>query len=195
MQKQPSPSPFLRLWERPDSLVNGLLPRLAGSEKLGQAPPLERGLSTRRRMLSGGPKWLIVRGSPGRGLQIAIFWVSACSVVRMAFLESLAEVFRVKAASPCLTSGVLESLQNVGAGWGPPWSWPNSPEGERGLLKTPQGSRIPSPSGRPFSGSVQGVRESALPSRTVWSQTPLPGVADPLPGVAGTGQGSGPPSR
>ena len=36
------------------------------SEKLGQAPPLWKGacLSTRRRMLSGGPKWLIVRGVP-----------------------------------------------------------------------------------------------------------------------------------
>ena len=50
-------------------------------------PPSGKGLPTRRRMLSGGPKWLIVRGSPGRGLQIAIFWVSACSVVRRAFLE------------------------------------------------------------------------------------------------------------
>ena len=50
-------------------------------------PPLKRCLPTRRRMLSGGPKWLIVRGSPGRGLQIAVFWVSACSVVRRAFLE------------------------------------------------------------------------------------------------------------
>ena len=69
------------------SLVNGLPARVAGSENLGQAPPLERGLPTRRRMLSGGPKRLIVRGSPGRGLQIAIFWVSACSVVRRAFLE------------------------------------------------------------------------------------------------------------
>ena len=59
--------------ERPDSLVNGLPARLAGSENLGQAPLLERGLPTRRPTLSGGPKWLIVRGSPGRGLHIAIF--------------------------------------------------------------------------------------------------------------------------
>ena len=70
-----------------DSLANGLPARLAGSENLGQAPCVERGLPTRRRMLSGDPKWLIVRGSPGRGLKIAIFWVSACSVVRRAFLE------------------------------------------------------------------------------------------------------------
>ena len=36
----------------------------------GQAPPLERGLPTRRRMLTGGLKQLIVRGSEG-GLQEA----------------------------------------------------------------------------------------------------------------------------
>ena len=62
-------SGFLRvLWcGGPDSLVNGLPARLAGSENLGQAPRLERGLPTHHRMLSGGPKWLIVRGSPGRG--------------------------------------------------------------------------------------------------------------------------------
>ena len=48
---------------------------------LGQAPLPEKGLPTRRRMLSGGPKWLIVRGSPGGGLEIANFWVSACSAV------------------------------------------------------------------------------------------------------------------
>ena len=41
----------------------------------GQTPPSKQGLPTRRRMLSGGSKWLIVRGSPGRGLEIAIFWV------------------------------------------------------------------------------------------------------------------------
>ena len=87
MQKRPPPLPSLPPWERPDSLVNGLPARLAGSENLGQAPRLERGLPTRRRMLSGGPKCLIVRGSPGRGLQIPIFWVSAVSVVRRAFLE------------------------------------------------------------------------------------------------------------
>ena len=54
---------------------------------LGSGPSSKRGFPTRRRMLSGGPKCLIVRGSPGQGLEIAIFWVSAWSVVLRAFLE------------------------------------------------------------------------------------------------------------
>ena len=54
----------LPLWETPDSLANGLPACLAGSENLGQALRLERGLPTRHRMLSGDPKWLIVRGVP-----------------------------------------------------------------------------------------------------------------------------------
>ena len=49
--------------QRPESLVNGLPARLAGRKSWARPPPpLERGLSTRRRTLSGGPKWLIVRG-------------------------------------------------------------------------------------------------------------------------------------
>ena len=68
----------------------GIFPDLAKTPArkiLESGRPSKRGLPTRRRMLSGGPKWLIGRGSPGRGLKIAIFWVSAWSVVLRAFLE------------------------------------------------------------------------------------------------------------
>ena len=54
------------------------------ARKILGSGPLQKGP---RRMLSGGPNWLILRGSPGRGLEIAIFWVSAWSVVLRAFLE------------------------------------------------------------------------------------------------------------
>ena len=50
------------------SCKNGLPP--AQKDTLPEKPRarrLKRGLATRRRMLSDGPKWLIVRGSPGRG--------------------------------------------------------------------------------------------------------------------------------
>ena len=73
--------------------------------KSGPGPPSGRGLPTRRRMLSGGPKWLIVRGSPSTSLKIAIFWVSACSVVRRAFPEpsrSISCKNGLPPALPCL---------------------------------------------------------------------------------------------
>ena len=65
----------------------------------GQAPRLERGLPTRRRMLSGGPKWLIMRGFPGRGFKIAIFWISVCSLVQRVFPEQ--KRFVEKRPPPC----------------------------------------------------------------------------------------------
>ena len=74
-------------------------------------PPLERGLPTRRRMLSGGPKWLIVRGSPGRGLKIAIFWASAVSVVRRAFLEPNRSISCKSGLPPALPASVGEARQ------------------------------------------------------------------------------------
>ena len=103
------------LCERPDSLANGLPAHVAGSESLGQAPSLERGLPTRRRMLSRGPKWLIVRGSSGRGLQIAIFWVSACSVVRRAFLEPSRSV-SCKSGLPPAPPGLCERPDSLANG-------------------------------------------------------------------------------
>ena len=161
------------------------------SENLGQAPPSGKGpleccLPTRRRMLSGGPKWLrhpgkwpscplashasshavgwpkwlIVRGSSGRGLQIAIFWVSACSVVRRAFLKPSRSA-SWQSGLPLLTKAVSDA---------------DRPESLRCHLAPLLTSDV----------ARQGPR---------WSQTPLPGEADPLPGAAGTGQGSGPPRR
>ena len=70
-------------------MASALLRRAPFRKSLGSGPPFKRGLPTRRRMLSGGPQWLIVRGSPGRGLEIAISWVSACSrTVRTACLPT-----------------------------------------------------------------------------------------------------------
>ena len=132
-----------------------------------------------------GPKWLIVMGSPGRGLKIAIFWVSACSVVRRAFLEPARSSSCKSGLPPALPASVGEARQ--------PGKWPscpsgrlgksvpgppsgqrpphlqNSTEGERGLLQPPPLLASPPP--------VGAFRESgshASPSRTVWSQTPLP---------------------
>ena len=80
------------------------------SGRLGKAGPgpLWKGPPTRRRMLSGGPKWLIVRGSSGRGPEIAIFWVSACSVVRRAFLEPGRSV-SCKSGLPLLSKALSEA--------------------------------------------------------------------------------------
>ena len=75
-------------------------------------------------MLSSGPKWVIVRGSPGRGLKIAIFWVSACSVVRRAFLEPSKSISCKSGLPPALPAPVGEARQ--------PGKWPSCPSGRLG---------------------------------------------------------------
>ena len=57
--------------------------------------PFQRGLPTRRRLQSGGPKWLIARGSPGRGLKIGISRILKHSDLSRAFLELDRQVSRV----------------------------------------------------------------------------------------------------
>ena len=109
--------------------------------KSGQTPRLERGLPTRRRMLSGGPKCLIVRGSPGRGLQIAIFWVSAVSVVRRAFLEPSRSISCKSGLPPALPASVGEARQ--------PGKWPSCPSGRLGK----SGPGPPSGKGPPHASS------------------------------------------
>ena len=97
---------------------------MAARKIWARPPPLERGLPTRRRMLSGGPKWLIVRGSPGRGLQIAVFWVSACSVVRRAFLEPSRSV-SCKSGLPLTPPCPVGEARRPG-------KWPSCPSGRLG---------------------------------------------------------------
>ena len=130
MQKRSFLLLSLPLWETPDNLANGLPARLAGSENLGQAPCVERGLPTRRRMLSGGPKWLIVRGSPGRGLKIVIFWVSAGSVIQRAFLEPSRSASCKSGLPPALPAFVGEARQ--------PGKWPARLAGSENLGQAPR---------------------------------------------------------
>ena len=112
---------------RSASCKSGLPPALPASVGDAKQPgkwPSCRGLPTRHRMLSGGPKWLIVRGSPGRGLQIAIFWVSACSVVRRAFPEPSRSTSCKSGLPPALPASVGEARQ--------PGKWPSCPSGRLG---------------------------------------------------------------
>ena len=62
------------LVEEPRCLWEAGLSSALGSDvaSQGQAPPSRSGLPTRCRLLSGGPKWLVAKGSPGSWPKISI---------------------------------------------------------------------------------------------------------------------------
>ena len=148
MQKRPSPCPpclcglpvwpGCQIWARPPF---GKGPPHALSNAVGWPEMAHReGVPTTMPPL---PLWErpdslvnIVRGSTGRGLQIAILWVSACSVVWRSCLEPSRSV-SCKSGLPLLSKDVachsgprkirgqapLPGVAGTGQGSGPPRRW------------------------------------------------------------------------